>query len=115
MKLSEKNREILIEFLHQKLEEHSKYCSNNLFEENRIVQPFGKLEEDALNKILENREVFKPYLERVLWQCSHGILFDLLCVIDGVADPDDKEWTDVLLIDKPKGFNEHVEFLHDDF
>ena len=115
MKLSEKNREIFIEYLHQKLEQYSSYCSNNLFKEDRIVQPYGEPEKDALNKILENEDGFKSYLEKVLWQCSQSILFDLLCVIDGVADPDDPAWKKVLLIDMPEEFEEDVEFLHDDF
>jgi hypothetical protein len=114
MGLSERNRKILIEYLHQKLEQYSNDCSNDLLSEKR-VKPFGESEEKVIKAILENPEGFKSYFERVLWQCSHGILFDFLCIIDGVGDPDDKEWTDVLLIDKPKGFNEHVEFLHDEF
>lgn len=114
MKLSDKNREIFIELLHQKLEEYSKYYSNNLLSEQR-TQPFGEAEEKVVKSIIENPEGFKSYFEKVLWQCGQSMLFDTLCVIDGVADPDDVVWSGVLLIDRPADFDEQVEFLHDEF
>lgn len=115
MELSEKNREILIEHMHKTLEEYSKYCANNMFDKNRIVQPFGEREEEALSMMMQNVDGFKSFMEKMLWQCSQSVLFDLLCIIDGVADPDDPNWTQVLLIDKPKNFDQHYEFLHDYF
>ena len=113
MKLSDKHREIFIEYAHQKLEEYSRFHAEELLSE-KSVKPFGELEEKAVDAIRANPEGFKSYFEKVLWQCSQGVLFDLFCVIDGVADPDDPNWKGVLLIDMPKEHNEHVEFLHDD-
>lgn len=114
MKLSDKNREIFIEYVHQKLEQYAKYHSEELLTEKR-TKPLGEAEEKAVKAIEENPEGFKSYIEKTLWRCSQGVIFDLLCVIDGVADPTDPDWKGVLLIDMPENFNQHVEFLHDDF
>lgn len=115
MRLSEKNRKILIEYIHQKLEEYSKSLVREILSENPRFKPFGKKEEEALNVMKENPSGFSSLLEKMLWHNGHDLFFDFFCILDGVGDPEDKEWSDVLLIDKPKDFNEHVEFLHDKF
>lgn len=114
MKLSDQNRKILIDYLQQILTNYSKHYSSSLTQENTIV-PSGQLEKDAVKAIKENPMGFNSYMERVLWNCSQNILFDLLCVIDGVADPDNQDWKGVLLIDMPEDYEENYEFLHDEF
>ncbi|MEM6643718.1 MAG: hypothetical protein AAF616_12120 [Bacteroidota bacterium] len=80
----------------------------------RTIKPIGRDEEVALQCILKNKKGFKSYLQRLMWQCSHGIMFDVLCVIDGVDDPADSDWTDVILVDKPVGFADDQNFLHEE-
>ena len=113
MKLSERQRKIFIEYAQQKLDEYARFYAKELTTQ-KMQQAFGKDEERVLEAIKHNPEGFESYFERIFWQCSQGVLFDLFCVIDGVADPDDPNWKGVLLIDMPKEHNEHVEFLHDD-
>lgn len=95
-----------MEYTHQILGRYAKEYSE------KIIQPFGEEEEHrAMGK---NPEGFKSYLERVLFQYGQGVMFDLFCIIDGVAEPTDESWTGVTLIDKKWG-DEDVEFLHDSF
>lgn len=115
MKLSEKNREILISHVHEKLEEYAKALTSEVLSNKSRFQPFGKKEEDALNSMKENPEGFSSLLQKILWHNGHDLFFDFFCILDGVDDPEHKDWTDVLLIDKPKNYSEHVEFLHDEF
>lgn len=114
MKLSDKNREILIEYISQSLESISKRNVAELFSEKARFKTLGSEEETAMEQILKNPIGFGSLLEKVLWHTSHDVLFDLFCVIDGVADPGNKDWKGVLLIDLLDNFEGHVEFLHDD-
>lgn len=113
MKLSEKTRNILLEYIRQSLDITSKRNVAELFSEKARYKVFGPEEEIAMDLILKNPTGFISLLEKVLWHSGHDLLFDLFCVIDGVADPDDLDWKGVLLIDLPEKFEGDVEFLHD--
>lgn len=113
MELSEKQRKVFIKYAQQKLDEYASFYSQELLTEKRLA-PFGKDEEQVVKAIEENPEGYKSYFEKVFWQCSQGVLFDLFCIIDGVADPDDPNWKGVLLIDKPERYNLDNAFLHDE-
>jgi hypothetical protein len=113
MKLSAKNRAILIRHINKTLEVNAKSMANESLLENSRIKPFGDHEIAAMEAMKGNSQGFTSLLERLFWQNGYDHLFDLFCIIDGVSDPEDDDWTGVLLIDKPKSFDEHVEFLHD--
>ena len=113
MKLSKNNRQIFIQHIQEKLDVYTNNASRELTTNERL-KPFGKSEEKVIEAIKDNPEGFKSYFEKVLWKCSQEIIFDLFCIIDGVADPEDPDWKGILLIDMPKDYQEHVEFLHDE-
>ncbi|SFQ18957.1 hypothetical protein SAMN04515668_1316 [Hymenobacter arizonensis] len=56
----------------------------------------------------------KLALRKVLADCAANVVFDLLNLIDGTTDPKQGQWSEVVLVDKP-AYDEHREFLHDEF
>lgn len=113
MKLTEKNREILLEYINKRLIDISRSNAEEFVSKNKRFKPFGIDEENAIYAMKENPKGFLSLMEKVLWHSGHDLLFDLFCIIDGVGDPDDRDWKGVLLIDLPDDFDNHVEFLHD--
>jgi hypothetical protein len=113
MKLSDKNRNILLDDLRKKIENYAEHYAKDVFSETPRVAPFGEAEIQAYEMIKNNPAGFRAFLERLLQAQTKEVFFDFFCTIDGVGDPDDKDWKGVLLIDKPEGFDDHVEFLHD--
>ena len=66
---------------------------------------------------LKNNDILRDALRKILADSSASVLFELFNIIDGTGDPDPEtgEWSEVLLVDMPEDFDEHVEFLHDNF
>ena len=115
MKLSDENRRILISSLHEMMDKYSTHNASSFITGSSEIKPASTEEQKAFQLIQGNKDI-ASLLQRLLWFHGKSLMFDLFCLIDGVGDPDPKlgNWTEVLLIDKPEGFNEHYEFLHDE-
>ena len=123
MNLSEENRKTLLTHLHQSIEEAANFAANDLNngQTNQLISypPNGGLtdkEKEALEQ-LKGNDVLRDALRKVFASNSASVLFELFNIIDGTGDPDPEigEWSEVMLVDMPEDFDEHVEFLHDDF
>lgn len=123
MNLSEENRTTLLTQLHKTIEETANSLANDL-NEGRTEELIGyppnggltEAEKSSLER-LKNDETLRDALRKILASNSASVLFELFNIIDGTSDPDPElgEWSEVLLVDQPEDFDEHVEFLHDNF
>lgn len=103
-----------MDHLNNQMERYSIQLVEEIFSDRSRIKPFDEAEKKAMQSIKNNPEGFKSIIDRLFQLHSRDLFFDFFCIIDGVGDPDDPEWTGVLLIDKPADFDEHVEFLHDE-
>jgi hypothetical protein len=123
MKLSEENRTTLLTNLHKCVEESANLMANHINNggTNKSIHypPNGGLtdEEKQALEHLKNNDTLRDALRKVLASNSASVIFELFNIIDGTGDPDPGtgEWSEVMLIDKPANFHQHVEFLHDHF
>jgi len=122
LKLSEENRRILLVNLHNLIAQYANMTANHIQHE-RINQLInypsnggltGK-EKSELKKLKGNEEL-KSALRKVLASNSADVIFSLLNIIDGTADPDIESatWSEVMLVDFSEE-NEMTEMLHDEF
>lgn len=68
----------------------------------------------ALDELVGKKEL-ESALSKIFADQSSRILFDLFNIIDGTGDPDEGEWSEIVLIDRPEDYTENHEFLHDEF
>ena len=66
---------------------------------------------------LKNDHDLKSALRKILADNSAGIVFDLMNIIDGTADPDEDlgKWTEVALVDQLDDIEPNDDMLHDSF
>jgi len=122
MKLSEHNINTLMLFLQQKIEENAEYIADELDKGNNTdfltYPPNGGLtEKESLSlEKLKSDPNLKSALRKILADNSAGVLFELLNVIDGTADPDEKlgKWTEISFVDKTEDLAENTDILHDE-
>ncbi|MCC8358910.1 hypothetical protein [Salinimicrobium sediminilitoris] len=122
MMLSEHNRNTLMLFLQQKIEEKAENIVDQLekgeMTDSLTYPPNGGLteEENLSLQNLKNDPTFKSALRKILADNSAGVLFELLNIIDGTTDPDEElgEWTEISLVDKTDEIAENAEMLHDE-
>lgn len=123
MKLSEQNRTTLLVHLHKVIEEIADVQANKILQgrsEQLIDYPQnGGLtgEEQQELKKLQGNEIMRDALRKVLASNSASVFFDFFNIVDGTGDPDPEtgKWSEIMLIDMPKDFDGHIEFLHDHF
>ena len=108
-------------FLQQKIEENAEYIADELDKGNNTdfltYPPNGGLtEKESLSlEKLKSDPNLKSALRKILADNSAGVLFELLNVIDGTADPDEKlgKWTEISFVDKTEDLAENADMLHD--
>ena len=123
MNLSKENRKTLLTHLHKSIEETANSVANHINNgrTNQLIDypPNGGLTSDEKQMLeqLKDNNVLRDALRKVLASNSAAVLFDLFNIIDGTGEPDPGagEWSEVMLVDMPENFEEHIEFLHDDF
>lgn len=71
-------------------------------------------ETQALDELVGKKELGSA-LSKLFADQSSRILFDLFNIIDGTGDPDEGEWSEVVIIDRPEDYTENHEFLHEEF
>jgi len=122
MKLSKKNRDILLINLHKEIEENSNTIANHI-QHKRIAKlidypPNGGLTENEKEEILKlsGNEILKSALRKILASNSASVFFNFFSIIDGVSDPEinSNKWSEVMLVDL-KESDSHQEMLHDEF
>lgn len=114
MVLSKQNREILINDLNERMESYSESLVDEFMSLNSRIKPLDENEKTVYELLKNNQEGFRSLLTRLLQVHSRDLFFDFFCILDGVAAPENKDWTGVLMIDMPHDFDGHVEFLHDE-
>lgn len=120
MKLSEENKTALLLQIHQIIYESIKFT----------IEKFGNEEKNSLDYFVFTEEEEEEYInqyksstllqniiEKILTRNLDDSFFNLLSIIDGTSEPLEEfgKKSDVLLIDKPENFDEHYDFLHDEF
>ncbi|MDO1451569.1 hypothetical protein Q0590_35180 [Rhodocytophaga aerolata] len=123
MELSEKNLKTLLISVHRGIEESANKTANNIFNARlgKLIDypPNGGLtdEEKEALKELKGNEDLKTALRKVIASSTANAFFDFFNLIDGTTDPEPGtgKWTEVLIVDKPKDFDEDQAFLHDEF
>jgi hypothetical protein len=120
MKLSIKNRNALLLSLQQSIEELADTKASDIFEgkTSQLINfppngGFTESEEYAVKALVGN-EHLKSALRKILAGNSADVLFDFFNNIDGTTDPDDENWTGVILVDTPENNDENRDFLHDE-
>lgn len=122
MKLSDNNKKTLLVSIHQMIEESASYIVNDLEHKriNRLIKyPSNGGLTDSEKIELEKLEInpaLKSALRKVFASNTADVIFSLLNVIDGTADPSVEfgEWQEVMLVDFDED-NELDSMLHDDF
>lgn len=125
MGLSNNNALALLLDVNQDIEEFAGAAVKYIIEDKRfdyLMYPpnngLTDLEKLALNK-LDNNEHLKNALRKVIADCSAGIIFNMLNLIDGTSSPKHmyNEWTGVKLIDDEPNESEpgFQGTLHDSF
>ena len=122
MKLSEENRRILLVNIHDLIAEYANITANDIQCE-RIDQLINypsnggltEIEKKELEKLTGN-ETLKSALRKILASNSADVIFSVLNIIDGTADPeiDSADWGEVMLVDFSEEY-EDTEMLHDEF
>jgi hypothetical protein len=123
MGLSTENKSTLLIHLHKSIEESASTNANHIIhgQLNQLINypPNGGLTKNEINSLeeLKGKEHLKSALTKILASTTADVFFDIFNIIDGTADPGPEagKWTEVMLVDKPEGLDEDVEFLHDDF
>ncbi|MDN5211929.1 hypothetical protein QQ020_07695 [Fulvivirgaceae bacterium BMA12] len=123
MNLSEENRTTLLTHLHKSVEEAANIMANHLNNgrTNQLIDypPNGGLTEEEKESLqqLKNNNTLTDALRKVFASNSASVLFELFNIIDGTGDPDPGtgDWSEITLVDMPEDFDQHVEFLHDNF
>jgi hypothetical protein len=122
MKLSNHNLNTLMLFLQQKIEENAEYIANEIINGSSTdfltYPPNGGLtnsEIKALEK-LQNNLNLESALRKILADNSAGVLFELLNIIDGTSDPDERlgKWTEISFVDKTEALDKSADMLHDE-
>lgn len=122
MKLSEENKRILLVNLHNLIAEYANTTANHI-QNKRTDQLInypsnGGLTDEEKGEIekLNGNEILKSALRKVLASNSADVIFSLLNIIDGTADPDFDSaiWGEVMLVDL-SAENEVTGMLHDEF
>lgn len=113
--LSKSNKEIFLNKIRDQIENLSEEFVSRLISETPKVIPISDEEIAAFELIKLNPNGFQSLIRRFLEQNSREVVFNIFCIIDGVSDPNNKNWTGIMLIDKNKGFDKDIEFIHDDF
>lgn len=123
MKLSEQNRTTLLLHLHKTIEESANNTANDILagRVNHIIDypqngGLNETEKRALNELKGNEEIRNALRKLFASNCA-SVLFDFFNIIDGTGDPDPRtgNWEEVMIVDMPENFDEHIEFLHDHF
>jgi hypothetical protein len=119
MKLSQENKNALLFQMHQIIYECLDSTINKFKNQDKNSLDYFVLtdeEEVYINKIKES-PILHKVLEKILTRSLDDSFFNFLSIIDGTSEPLDKfgKKSDVLLIDMPDEFDEHYDFLHDDF
>lgn len=112
--LSENNKRILLECINELIEHNAKLFPEEVLSEESRVSISTLKEKKFFGSVLENKEGFSSYLEKVLILNSRDLIFELLSIIDGVSDPKDPSWTGIEIVDK-EDKEENKDFLHDEF
>ncbi len=106
--------------LHQLIETEASIKANQIID-GKYDQPayppnihLTESEALALNELI-GKEELRSVLGKIFADHSSRILFDLFNIIDGTGDPDEGEWSEVIIIDRPEDYTENHEFLHDEF
>ena len=118
MNLSTQNKHTLLIAVNQMIEEQAAGCAQTVFlgQEAPLVYPpnggFTTEEAKALQSLRGN-EPLQAALRKLLADCAAGVVFDLLNLLDGTADPKQGQWGGVVLVDALTNDDEQREFLHD--
>ena len=117
------NIEILLFEIHQKIEEYADFVVKKIVKEKDLdflnYPPNCKLtelEKQELLKLSDN-EHLKNALKKVIADNSAGVIFDMFTLFDGVADPNDDNWTGLRIMNEEdcKNIEFTDNFLHDNF
>jgi hypothetical protein len=122
LKLSEENRRILLVNIHNLIAEYANTTANDIQYKrtNQLINypSNGGLTEEEKTEIekLNGNEKLKSALRKVLASNAADVIFSLLNIIDGTADPDidSANWGEIMLVDFSEE-NEATEMLHDEF
>lgn len=125
MPLSTKNIVPLLLDLNQNIDEYADSSVLNIFErpENAVsfYPPNGGLTEPELAQLkqLNDHPDLRNALRKVLADNTASVVFQLFCVLDGVAEPknDTDDFSDVRITDQEDepGAEEFMDMLHDSF
>tara|TARA_R110000868_G_scaffold111595_1_gene301210 strand:+ start:4334 stop:4768 length:435 start_codon:yes stop_codon:yes gene_type:complete len=119
MKLSEENKQALLLQIRQIIYEATHFTNEKLKnKEEKSLSYFGLTdEENELIDKLKSNPLLQNTFEKILSRNLDDSFFSLLCIIDGVSEPlaEFGKKSDFLLIDKPDDFDDHYDFLHDEF
>ncbi len=109
--------------LHKCIEEQSDHTANHILHD-RSAQltsyppngGFTPEEKEAIASLTGN-EPLKSALRKAIASSTANVLFDLFNILDGTGDPDPGTgtWSEVMLVDVPKDFDEDLDMLHEHF
>ncbi len=119
MKFSEENKNALLMHIHQSIHDTTKFVLQKFKASNNDSLDYFVLtdEEEKLISSIKNSELLHSILKKILTRSLDDTFLQVLSVIDGVSEPLSEfgKKSDFLLIDKPEDFDEHYDFLHDEF
>lgn len=119
MKLSDENKKAILLQVHQTIYESIEFTLSKFKNSDKNSLEYFVLtdkEEDYINKIKES-SILQGVIKKILIRNLDDSFFSFLNIIDGTSEPLGQfgKKSDVLLIDMPNNFDEHYDFLHDEF
>ncbi|MCB2362400.1 hypothetical protein [Clostridium estertheticum] len=119
--LSEKNKKILLRYMHKEINETTqsvvKSILNGNIEEQITYPPDTRLTDEEIESMrqVKNISSIESALIKIILDACANPIFSLFSVIDGVTDPDDCNWKGVSILDRVDSDKDVEEFLHDSF
>ncbi|MFC5047670.1 hypothetical protein ACFSTE_05950 [Aquimarina hainanensis] len=119
MKLSEENKNAFLLQIHQIIYQNIKFTLDKFesLDKNSLEHFALTEEEENFINTIKSSSLLQSILKKILINNLDNAFLDLLSIIDGVSEPLSEfgKKTDFLLVDMPEEFNEHYDFLHDEF
>lgn len=119
-KLSDHNRELLLIHLHRVIEDTAQEIAHKLIDrfcpEEMTYPPNCGLTQDEMTALsfLKGIQNVESALRKVIADAACRPIYQLLCIIDGIDDPEGKDWSEVALLDREEDDVEG-EFLNTTF
>lgn len=121
MNLGDANKQAMLLHLHRSIEDAANHTVEMIVNRETIevtYPPNGGLNtaEQAAVCAIEQGDVMRSALRKIIADAAASVVFDLFNVIDGTTDPEPESvaWSSIMIVDRADD-EDSADFLHDEF